>query len=92
MRLPQHDMTSSSGDAASTLRSRSQNMPRQNSTEINNNEVQQQQQQHDNKKIRHRLKSKILLLVPIVLLAVSSIIALSIEQIVSDQRVAFIEK
>ena len=92
MRLPQHDMTSSSCDAASTLRSRSQNMPRQNSTEINNNEVQQQQQQHDNKKIRHRLKSKILLLVPIVLLAVSSIIALSIEQIVSDQRVAFIEK
>ena len=64
-------------------------MDRENSTDINNNEIQQQQQQRDNKKLRHRLKSKILLLIPLVLLAISCIIALSIGQIVSDQRAVF---
>ncbi len=84
-------MTSSSGAATSssstTLRSRSlssnQNMSREKTSEINNDET--GEQQRDNKKLRHRLKSKMLLLFPIVLLAVSCIIALSMGQIVSDQ-------
>ncbi len=62
-------------------------MYRENSTDVNNNL--QQQQQGENKKLQHRLKSKMLLLFPFVLLAVTCIIALSIGQIVSDQSAAF---
>ncbi len=61
-------------------------MFRENSADVNNNI---QQQQGDNKKLRHRLKSKMLLLFPFVLLAVTCIIMLSIGQIVSDQSAAF---
>jgi hypothetical protein len=92
MTPPQHATGSSSGATSSplstTLRSRSlsskQNIHKQTSTEIKNDEIQQQQQLRNNTKIRHRFKAKILLLVPAVLLAVSSIIGLSIGHIVSD--------
>ena len=95
--LPQHSKVSSSGAATSpsstnNLRSRSlnsskQNLQKQNSKEINNDDEtqeQQQQQLRSNTKIRHRLTSKILLLVPFVLLSVISIIGLLIGKIVSD--------
>jgi hypothetical protein len=90
--------------SSATLRSRSlsskQNVYKQSSTEIKNDEIQQhhqtpqqrqQQQLRNSMKILHRFKSKILLLVPTVLLAVSSIIGLF--EIVSDIYVAaFLDK
>lgn len=90
MTLPQHATVTNSDTTTGTLRSRSlskQNVDRQNS--LDNVENQSEQQQHQQlrsmTKIRHRLKSKtLILLVPIILIAISSIIGLSIGQIVSD--------
>ena len=74
-----------SSSTTPTLRSRSHNSTQSLNTQIKNDQI--QPPHRNERKTQHRIKSKIILLIPTVLVAISSLVGLSVGQIVSNAAI-----